>query len=90
MKTFPDSISKIYADWSALGVAMALGHAPAPASPDTKPNDKPAPHPAVQGWEGEGGTLKAPKKAAAAPRPAPRKAPAKKRPAMKAKAKRRR
>jgi hypothetical protein len=34
--------------------------------------------------------LKAPKKAAAAPRPALRKAPAKKRPAKKAKAKRRR
>jgi hypothetical protein len=44
----------------------------------------------VQGWEGEGGMLKAPKKAAAAPKPALRKSPAKKRPAQKAKAKRRR
>lgn len=88
MKTFPDSFSKIYADWSALGAAMVLGHAP--ASPGTKPNGKPAPHSAVHGWEGEGGMLKAPKKAAAAPRPALRKAPAKKRPAKKAKAKRRR
>lgn len=85
MKTFPESFSKIYSDWSAVGVAMALGHAP--ASPDTKPNGKPAPHSAVQGWEGEGGMLKAPKKAA--PRPALRKAQAKKRPAKKAKAKRR-
>lgn len=89
MKTFPDLFSKNYADWSAVGMAMVLGHAPAPASPEAKPNGKPAPHP-VQGWEGEGGMLKAPKKAAAAPRPAMRKAPAKKRPATKAKAKRRR
>lgn len=88
MKTFSDSFSKNYADWSAVGLAMVLGHAP--ASPDTKPNGKPAQQPAVQGWEGEGGMLKAPKKAAAAPRPALRKAPAKKRPAKKAKAKRRR
>jgi len=66
---------------------MVLGHAP--ASPDAKPNGKPAP-PAVQGWEGEGGMLKTPKKAAAAPKPALRKSPAKKRPAQKAKAKRRR
>lgn len=83
MKTFPESFSKMYADWSAVGAAMVLGHAPAPV---TKPNGEPAPHP-VQGWEGEGGMLKAPKKAA--PRPAPRKAQAKKRPAKKAKAKRR-
>jgi hypothetical protein len=87
MKTFSDSFSKNYADWSAIGLAMVMGHAP--ASPDAKPNGKPA-QPAVQGWEGEGGMLKAPKKAAAAPRPALRKAPAKKRPAKKAKAKRRR
>jgi hypothetical protein len=88
MKTLSDSFSKNYADWSAIGLAMVMGHAP--ASPDAKPNGKPAQPAAVHGWEGEGGMLKAPKKAAAAPKPALRKAPAKKRPAKKAKAKRRR
>lgn len=88
MKTFSDSFSKNYADWSAVGLAMVLGHAP--ASPDRNPNAKRALPAAVHGWEGEGGMLKAPKRAAAAPRPALRKAPAKKRPAKKAKAKRRR
>jgi len=87
MKSSVSLFTRNYADWSAVGWAMVLGHAP--ASPDTKPNGRPA-QPAVQGWEGEGGMLKAPKKAAAAPRPALRKAPSKKRPAQKAKAKRRR
>jgi len=82
MKTFSDSFSKNYTDWSAVGLAMVLGHAP--ASPGKNPNAKPALSPAVQGWEHEGGGLKAPKKAAAAPRPALRKAPAKKHPAKKA------
>jgi hypothetical protein len=83
MKTFAGSFSQNYADWSAVGLAMVLGHAP--ASPDKKPNANPALPPAVQGWEDEGGRLKAPKKAAAARKPALRKAPAKKRPAKKAK-----
>jgi hypothetical protein len=88
MKTIPDSFSRNYANWSAVGWAMLLGHAP--ATPGKKPNGELKPRSAVQGWEGEGGSLKAPKKAAAARKPAPRKAPAKKRPAIKAKAKRRR
>ena len=87
MKTYPDSFAKNYANWSAVGWAMLLGHAP---SPGKKPNAKLAPSAAVRDWEDEGGSLKAPKKAAAARKPAPRKAPAKKRPAIKAKAKRRR
>lgn len=40
MKTFSDSFSKSYADWSAVGLAMILGHAP--ASPGRNPNAKPA------------------------------------------------
>ncbi|HEX9183782.1 MAG TPA: hypothetical protein VF876_11025 [Burkholderiales bacterium] len=82
MKTFANSLSQSYADWSALSLAMVLGHAP--ASSDKQPNAKPAQAAAVQGWEHEGGSLQAPKKAAARPGPVLRKAAAKKRPAKKA------
>lgn len=64
MKTSPDSFSKNYANWSAVGWAMLLGHAP--ATPGKKASATPALPPAL------------------------RKTRAKKRPAIKAKAKRRR
>ena len=55
MKTSLITLPKIYADWSAIGWAMVLGHAP--DSSDIQPNGKPA-REAVKEWEGEGGTLK--------------------------------
>jgi len=56
MKPSLITIPKIYADWSAIGWAMVLGHAP--DSTDTTPNGKPELREAVKEWEGEGGTLK--------------------------------
>lgn len=56
MKTSLITLPKIYADWSAIGWAMVLGHAP--ESSDIQPNGKPAHREAVKEWEGEGGTLK--------------------------------
>lgn len=87
------TLPRIYRDWSAIGWAMVLGHAPGPT--DTKPNGgKPELREAVKEWEGEGGTLKetpqtkvARKSArkAAKRKPAPIKAPGKKRAPMKKK-----
>lgn len=56
MKPSLITLPKIYADWSAIGWAMVLGHAPDPS--DTTPNGMPAMREAVKDWEGEGGTLK--------------------------------
>ena len=57
MKPSLITLPKIYRDWSAIGWAMVLGHAPDPT--DTKPNGgKPELREAVKEWEGEGGTLK--------------------------------
>jgi hypothetical protein len=93
MKPSLITLPKIYADWSAIGWAMVLGHAP--DSTDMQPNGKPAMREAVKEWEAEGGTLKetpqtaaARKSAARKPvkrKPAPRKAPGKKRAPMKKK-----
>jgi hypothetical protein len=94
MKPSLITLPKIYADWSAVGWAMVLGYAPAPAFTDLRPNGKPALREAVQDWEAEGGTLKETPQAAAARKsarkalkrkPAPRKAPGKKRAPMKKK-----
>ncbi|HEU4644583.1 MAG TPA: hypothetical protein VFS80_03355 [Burkholderiales bacterium] len=88
MKTSLISLPKIYADWSAIGWAMVLGHAP--DSTDMQPNGKPALREAVHDWEAEGGTLKETSQTKAARKaakrkPAPRKAPGTKRAPMKAK-----
>ena len=102
MKPSLITLPKIYADWSAIGWAMVLGHAP--DSTDTLPNGKPAMPEAVKDWEGEGGTLKETpqtkaarksderKSAARKPakrKPTPIKAPGKKRAPMKKKRARR-
>jgi hypothetical protein len=95
MKNSLITLPKIYADWSAIGWAMVLGHAP--ESSDTPPNGKPSLR-EVKQWEGEGGTLKetaqtaAARKAARKPakrKPTPIKAPGKKRAPMKKKRTRR-
>jgi hypothetical protein len=92
MKPSLITLPKIYADWSAIGWAMVLGHAP--ESTDMQPNSKPAMREAVKEWEAEGGTLKETPQTAAARKsarkalkrkPAPRKAPGKKRAPMKKK-----
>jgi hypothetical protein len=96
MKPSLITLPKIYADWSAIGWAMVLGHAP--ESTDMQPNGKPAMREAVKEWEAEGGTLKETPQTAAARKsarkavkrkPAPRKAPGNKRAPMKKKRTRR-
>ena len=90
MKPSLITLPKIYADWSAIGWAMVLGHAP--ESTDMQANGKPAMREAVKEWEAEGGTLKETPQTAAARKsarkavkrkPAPRKAPGNKRAPMK-------
>lgn len=86
MKPSLITLPKMYSDWSAIGWAMVLGHAPDPS--DTPPNGKPALREAVKDWEGEGGTLKQVPQAAAARKPAKRK-PARRKPPVKAPGKKR-
>ena len=84
MKSAFDSFTKIYSDWSSIGWAMVLGHAPAQVRTlATKPGQVVA----VHQWEDEGGSLKPPKNPHAKPalkrapgnRAAPRIAPGRKR-----------
>lgn len=86
MKFSPISLPELYANWMASNWSMLLGSMP--AIPAKEPTLKPAPAPAVQEWEDEGGSVKNVKtpRAKPAPKRVRRAGPAKKRrPARKAK-----